>query len=197
MRFGNTRQSYGVISVSLHWLMAILVIGLFPLGLYMTGLGYYDPWYQAAPALHRSFGLVMLTLLLLRLVWRFATPLPEPVGNDIPLLRRVAEWIHWSFYLLLFAIAGSGYLISTADGRGIEFFGWFTVPALIPGFDRMEDVAGEIHLVLAVVLMLLVALHTLAALKHHFIDRDTTLVRMLGMRKRITPNNSDFSKETI
>ncbi|PLX59979.1 cytochrome b [Sedimenticola selenatireducens] len=184
MRFANTRQAYGVISIGLHWLIALLVIGLFLLGLYMTSLDYYDTWYQAAPDMHRSLGIVMVVLLLFRLLWRLISPLPEPVGNDPRILRRAAELVHWGLYLLLFAIAISGYLISTADGRGIEVFGWFTLPALLPAIDNMEDVAGEIHWVLAVVMMTLVGVHSLAALKHHFIDRDATLMRMLGRPRR-------------
>lgn len=184
MSFANTRQAYGVISIGLHWLIALLVIGLFLLGLYMTSLDYYDPWYQAAPDMHRSLGIVMVAFLLFRLLWRLISPLPEPVGNDPRILRRAAELVHWGLYLLLFGIAISGYLITTADGRGIEVFGWFTLPALLPAIDNMEDVAGEIHWVLAVVMLTLVGVHSLAALKHHFIDRDATLMRMLGRPRR-------------
>lgn len=184
MMLGNSRQTYGVISVALHWLMALLVIGLFLLGLYMTGLDYYDPWYQSAPDIHRSLGIITLALLLFRLLWRLVTVQPEPVGNDPRILQRVAELVHWGFYLLLIAITVSGYLISTAGGRGIAVFDWFTVPALLPAIDNLEDSAGEVHWVLAVVTMVLVGIHTLAALKHHFIDRDSTLVRMLGRTTR-------------
>jgi cytochrome b561 len=74
----------------------------------------------------------------------------------------------------------SGYLISTADGRGLEVFDWFSVPATLSGLDRQEDIAGEVHLYLAWTVIVLAALHALAALKHHFIDRDPTLMRMLG-----------------
>lgn len=183
MDLRNTHNRYGLVTIALHWVVALLVIGLFILGLYMTGLGYYDPWYVAAPNLHRSVGVILLLLLVLRLLWRLLNPAPEPVGDDPRILRRLAGSVHVLLYLLLFAIAISGYLISTADGRGIEVFGWFTLPALIPAFDNMEDVAGEIHYLLAVTMMLLVVLHSLAALKHHFLDRDPTLTRMLGIRR--------------
>ena len=73
----------------------------------------------------------------------------------------------------------AGYLISTAEGRPIEVFGWFAVPATFYGPENQEDVAGEIHEILAWLLILLSSGHTLAALKHHFIDRDATLRRML------------------
>ena len=76
------------------------------------------------------------------------------------------------------AIMLSGYLISTADGRAIEVFSWFEVPATLSDIDGQEDIAGDIHEILAWTLIVLVALHALAALKHHFIDKDTTLKRM-------------------
>jgi cytochrome b561 len=75
----------------------------------------------------------------------------------------------------------SGYLISTADGRGVSVFGWFTVPATLHGIDGQEDVAGVVHLTLASTLVAVALLHAGAAFKHHFIDRDRTLKRMLGM----------------
>jgi cytochrome b561 len=75
----------------------------------------------------------------------------------------------------------AGYLISTADGRAIEVFGLFNVPALVTGIPNMEDSAGQAHLVLAISLISLATLHALAALKHHFFDRDQTLRRMLGL----------------
>lgn len=181
----NNQQQYGIVSIVMHWVMALLIIGLFLLGLYMTGLDYYHPWYKAAPDIHRSLGLIMLLLLLFRWVWRRINPRPAPVDNDPEILHKVAEWVHGLLYLLLFAIALSGYLISTADGRGIDLFTWFTVPALFPSFENMEDLAGEIHFILAITLIALASLHGLAALKHHFIDRDPTLLRMLGTSRFI------------
>ncbi|MFZ1872669.1 MAG: cytochrome b/b6 domain-containing protein, partial [Chania sp.] len=83
-------------------------------------------------------------------------------------------------YTVLFAILISGYLISTADGQAISVFGWFDVPASLTGIPQQADTAGTIHLYLAWVVVVLSALHALAALKHHFIDRDVTLKRMLG-----------------
>ena len=87
---------------------------------------------------------------------------------------------HGLLYLGLFGVMISGYLISTADGRGIGVFGWFEVPALISGLPEQEDVAGLIHKYLAWGLVIFAVIHALAALKHHFIDRDATLVRMFG-----------------
>ena len=85
--------------------------------------------------------------------------------------------------MLLFAIMISGYLISTADGRGIDVFGLFQVPATLKGIPGQADIAGEVHFILAVSTITLAVIHALAAFKHHFVNRDRTLVRMLRARK--------------
>jgi cytochrome b561 len=87
-------------------------------------------------------------------------------------------------YALLFAVMISGYLISTADGRSIDVFGLFSVPATVTGLPGQADVAGDVHFVLAVTLVTVAAAHALAALKHHLLDRDRTLLRMLGVAPR-------------
>ena len=178
MRLHNDRQGYGVVSVLLHWVMAILIIGLFALGMYMVDLDYYNPWYQKAPDLHRSLGVIVAMLLLFRLGWRLLNPHPEIAGK--PWEQRAALWVHRLFYAMIAAIVVSGYLITTADGQAVSVFGWFEIPATIYGFGNQEDIAGVVHEWLANLLIALTLLHTLAALKHHFIDRDLTLRRMLG-----------------
>ena len=173
----NTADSYGHVSIALHWLVALAVFSLFALGLWMVELEYYDAWYQRAPALHKSTGIALFGVMLLRLGWRWSNPRPRPQGTSLE--RKAASLAHVAMYILLYALMLSGYLISTADGRAIEVFGLFSVPATLSGIENQEDIAGEIHELLAFTLMALVALHTLAALKHHFIDRDRTLMRML------------------
>jgi cytochrome b561 len=86
---------------------------------------------------------------------------------------------HFALYILLLCLFISGYLISTADGRGIEVFNWFIVPSMGEFVDNQEDLAGAFHDWLAYGLVCLVVLHVLAALKHHYLDKDTSLVRML------------------
>jgi cytochrome b561 len=180
MTWRNTRHHYGWISILLHWLVAVAVIGLFGLGIWMVDLGYYDPWYQRAPDIHKSIGILLFAVMLARLAWRRGNPRPQPLGK--PWEQKSAELVHGLLYLLLLALMLSGYLISTADGRAIEVFGLFSVPATLSGLERQEDIAGAVHEYLAYTLMGLTALHALAALKHHFIDRDPTLKRMLGAR---------------
>jgi cytochrome b561 len=175
----NSLQHYGSISIALHWLVALLVFGLFGLGLWMVELDYYNAWYQRAPDLHKSIGFTLFGLMLLRLLWRYANPRPVPLASLSRWEQRLAGGLHLLFYPLLFALMLSGYLISTADGRAISVFGLFSVPATVTGIPRQEDIAGDLHQWLAYTLIGLVALHVMAALKHHFFDRDGTLMRML------------------
>jgi cytochrome b561 len=180
MRWKNSRLQYGVVSVLLHWLVAIAVFALFLLGLWMTGLDYYHPWYQKAPNLHRSVGVLLFLIMVFRLIWRWRVGVPEPLATHTRLERVGAHLVHFLLYLALFAVMVSGYLISTADGRPVDVFGWFQVPALLSGIEGQEDVAGRVHLFLGYLTMGLAALHMLGALKHQFIDRDRTLMRMFG-----------------
>lgn len=177
MRWRNSNTGYGAMAVTLHWVTALVMIGLFVLGLWMVELDYYDKWYKDAPALHKSIGILLFIAMLVRLLWRWGNPRPEPIGR--PLEKILALWAHRFQYLLLFAVMFAGYLISTAEGRPVQVFNWFSVPATIHGFENQEDIAGEIHEILAWLLILLSSGHALAALKHHFINRDATLHRML------------------
>jgi len=165
-------------------MMAVLVIGMFFLGEYMTGLDYTHPWYKSAPHLHKSFGVIVFVLLVFRAFWRTVVDKrPEPV--PMPAWERAAAAaVQYLFYLFLFGITLSGYLIPTAKGEGMEFFNLFEVPALISGIDNQEDIAGEVHNLLTHIIMIFVLLHAMAALKHHFINRDETLLRMFGIKRK-------------
>lgn len=177
--FKNSSASYGWFAIFLHWTVALTVFGLFGLGLYMVDLSYYDSWYKTAPDLHRSIGIVLMLALIIRLAWRLLNPRPVPLPNWSALETVTSHCVHVLLYLLMISTIIAGYLISTADGRSIEVFGLFEVPAMLPPIKGMEDIAGEVHEILAWVIMAVAGLHGLAALKHHFIDKDKTLLRML------------------
>lgn len=186
MQLKNTQRSYGLIAVTLHWLVALTVIGLAILGLWMTDLSYYSPYYRSAPFWHKSIGITLAVVMLLRLVWRWVNPRPVHLANHQKWETNMAAAVHALLYLLLFVIVISGYLISTAKGQGISVFGWFDVPALLSELPGQADRAGFVHYWVAITVLGLATLHALGALKHHFIDRDDTLRRMLGMQLRQT-----------
>lgn len=177
----NTSGGYGWVSIFAHWISAIAVIGLFSVGFWMVGLDYYSSWYKTAPHLHKSVGILLASLVIFRVIWKMMNTNPKPIGTAIE--QKAAHGVHGLLYLLLFFIFISGYLISTADGRGIEVFNWFEVPGFGSFIEDQEDLAGEVHEYLAYGLMGLVVLHGLAALFHHVVHKDRTLSRMLKPTK--------------
>lgn len=177
----NTVKHYHPLSRILHWLVAVVVIGMFALGYWMVGLNYYSEWYRTAPHWHKSVGILLALVTVFRLVWKHLKGAPEVEGKPYEVVA--AKAVHLLMYLLLFALFISGYLISTSDGRGIEVFTWFTVPSLGELFANQSDIAGAVHYYLAYTLIGLAALHALAALKHHFVDKDNTLRKMIGSSK--------------
>lgn len=181
MLLRNSPGRYGWLSIFLHWSMALVIYAMFALGLWMVGLSYYDTWYHNAPEIHKSIGVILMLALIIRLIWRVVSPPPKPLSSYSPLVHITAVVAHGLLYGLLIAILFSGYLISTADGKPVSVFGWFSLPAVLTGAGEQADLAGDIHLWLAWSIVILSVLHGLAALKHHFIDRDITLKRMLGL----------------
>jgi cytochrome b561 len=163
--------------------MTAILIALFSAGLYMTDLDYYDGLYHIIPWWHKSFGLLVLALLVLRLIWNLFNPKPVHLSTHKAWEKKAASIIHFLLYLLIFIICVSGYLISTSQGDGIEFFGWFDVPSALELNADNTDLAGEVHFYLAWTLIVLAAIHAVAALKHHFIDRDDTLNNMILRKK--------------
>ncbi|RUM90307.1 MAG: cytochrome b [Thiomicrospira sp.] len=179
MKLSNTHTHYGWISIGFHWFLAVGLIGLFALGLWMVDLSFYSPWYHDAPAIHKSVGILLVATMILRFIWRELNPVPRAATNQSPFMNGIAHGIHLLFYILVLALGLSGYLISTAEGHGIEVFDWFTVPAIGFQIEDQADLAGDIHFWLAWILIGFAALHALAALQHHFIHKDATLKRML------------------
>lgn len=142
MQWRNHAQGYGLPAILFHWLVAAGVFGLFGLGLWMVDLGYMDPYYRSSVALHKSLGILLFLVVAARLAWRLANPSPRPLGR--PWERRAAAVVHGLLYLLLFATMIAGYLISTADGRPINVFGWFEVPATLTGDLTLKGVTREV-----------------------------------------------------
>jgi len=179
----NQTDSYGWGAIALHWIVALAVIGMYPLGWYIDTLTYYDPEYRTIPHIHKSIGLILVAVVAARLTWRFTNKTPSAISSHTAMVRIGAHVAHIALYALLLTVLASGYLISTADGRGIEVFNWFTVPAIPELIEHQEDIAGAVHWYAATTLVVLAGLHALAALKHHFFDKDETLNRMLGKQE--------------
>ena len=180
MKLRNSQATYGLVAVFLHWLVALTVAGMFSLGYWMVGLTYYDAWYKQGPDIHRSVGVLLFIAMLLRVVWRLMNLRPEPVPGHRRWEVVAAHLVHGLLYVLLFVAMVSGYLISTAAGSSVSVFGWFDVPSITGRIKGMEDTAGVVHYWVTWSVVVLAGIHAFGALKHHFIDRDNTLRRMLG-----------------
>ncbi|TVZ39450.1 cytochrome b561 [Alteromonadaceae bacterium 2753L.S.0a.02] len=176
----NSEQNYGWLTIAIHWVTAVTVVGLFTLGLWMKSLDYYDPAYRLAPEWHKSIGVLLVVLTLFRLVWRFKSGVPRELNTHKAWEIVIAKLVHWYLYAAIISMFFSGYLITTAKGQSLEIFWSLSIPAVITGVDSLEYVAEEVHEVSAYSIIAIAALHALAALKHHFLDKDMTLKRMLG-----------------
>lgn len=179
MKVGNTQSSYGLLTKLFHWLSVPIVIGMFVLGLWMRDLDYDSSWYITAPNIHRSIGVLFISFIVLRFSWRLLNPIPKSMDNHKTWEKLLAKIAQYLMYLILFLMLPTGYFITTAKGQGLDVFNWFTIPSVISSVDDLEDIAGQVHEILAFLLMFIIGVHALAALKHHFIDKDSTLKRML------------------
>jgi len=174
-------KNYNLVARGVHWISALVIIGLFAVGLWMVDLSYYSEWYRTAPHWHKSIGLLLAGLTLFRLFWKIVTASPKVEGAAYEVIG--AKLAHLGMYAILLALFTSGYLISTEDGRGIDVFTWFTVPSLGALFENQADIAGQVHFYAAWSLIIIAAVHAIAALKHHFINKDNTLRKMIGASK--------------
>lgn len=181
----NDKQNYGWGFIAIHWLMALSIIGLYPLGLYIESLSYYDPEYRTVPHIHKSIGILVMLALLVRVTWRATNRTPAELPQPKP-LELATKAVHLLLYVLMLVSLVSGYMISTADGRPIDVFGWFTVPAFATGIENQEDIAGAVHWYSTTTLIVLAGMHALAALKHHFVNKDATLKRIFGIKQEIS-----------
>ncbi|MBI1238963.1 MAG: cytochrome b [Alphaproteobacteria bacterium] len=189
MALDGSARRYGTVAMLLHWTIALLILSLIAVGLYMSGLPNSDPQKFELYQLHKSFGLTVLALSVVRVVWRLMHPvLPLPAGMKT-WERVLAYATHIAFYVLMFAIPLFGWAMVSASPLQIPtfYFGLFQVPHLPvapEGGDR--DLAGafaELHEILALSTLAVLALHIAGALKHHFIERDDVLIRMLPFTK--------------
>lgn len=173
---------YDPVAVFLHWFIALSIIVMIPLGLFMDDLPIsirFDAY-----AFHKSLGLVVLTLSLFRLIWRFMNPPPALPASMKPWEKLAANTVHWVLYFLMFAMPLTGWLMVSATKKYPTVFFWsFEVP-FIPmpgGIDAKEthEMFENLHLYLAYGAIALVLGHVGAALKHHFIVKDGVLYHML------------------
>ncbi len=178
----NTHDRYGAVAIALHWTIAMLFVAQYAIA-YSVKLtvGYDSESGESVLAWHRSTGLLILLLVLGRLWWRAVNVVPPLPASVPPLQCILAHWTHWALYAVMLAQPLSGAAMHVARGQPVHFFGLAVVPAqMAADEDLAEGLFGPIHSdVMSVVTLVIVGMHVAAALKHHCVNRDNVLVRML------------------
>ncbi|HEY3916950.1 MAG TPA: cytochrome b [Stellaceae bacterium] len=170
--------AYGGIAKTLHWLILVLLIAQYTVAWTMPDIG-RDTQPETLINLHMSFGITVIIVAFLRVVWRLAYPVPL-IRDNVPLWQhRIARLSHALLYLLLFVLPLLGWLAASFRGWTITVFGLITLPHLAGASPALAGRTGDIHTLVSYLLLGLVGLHVLAALYHHFWLRDRVLSRML------------------
>ena len=172
-------QRYSSPAIALHWLIALLIVSAFALGVTMVDIPGLTPTKLKYFSWHKWMGVTVLGLACVRLVWRLTHSTPAyPVGMAA-WQQQAAHALHGLLYVLIFAIPLSGYFYSLAAGVPVVYLGVIPLPALIDADPVLKPILKQVHYALNMLLLGAVTFHLLAALKHHFIDKDGVLKRML------------------
>lgn len=181
MALRNGPDAFGLITRLIHWLMALLILAMFALGLRLTSMqpGLSNLWLYG---LHKTVGITLLGLVILRIFWHLVSPPPQPVGPPGWMRTFVKAW-HWTLYALMIATPIAGWAGSSASGIDTVVFSRFTLPPLVAANETSEFVWFILHEIFAKTLIGMVIVHILGALKREMAG-DGTLTRMLRGRAR-------------
>lgn len=179
--FRSTQYSH--IAISLHWLVAIGLAIVFCVGVYMADLP-FSPAKLQIFSWHKWAGVTIFLLVLIRLLWRLVKGAPAAPEHMPRWQQLLAEWTHRLLYVLMLAIPLSGWLMSSAKGVPTVYFGVLPLPDLLQKNHDLGEFLEGVHGFLNYTMLALVLAHAGAAFKHHFIDRDDVLARMLPFLKK-------------
>ena len=183
---GDSREKLSATTICLHWIVAVLTIGLLTVGVYMVetkGFWLY-PW-------HKSFGVTLGLFVILRVLWRIKNGWPEHVGDYTSIEQFLAKLVHYLLIIGTVLMPISGFLMSAMGGHGVAVFGWElfhhnpdpTDPSkVIPINGTVAGIAHSLHWIAGYSIIAGVVLHVVGAVKHHVVDKDGTLRRMFGRR---------------
>jgi cytochrome b561 len=170
-------------AIALHWIVAVLIVGSFAIGLYMVTLD-VSPRQLRLYSWHKWVGVTIALLMIARVGWRLTHAAPALPATMAGWQRALAHATHLLLYVLLLALPVTGWLMSSAAGFPVVYFGVVPLPDLVSKDKALAETFKVAHYVLNKTLLVLVALHVAAALKHHFRDRDTVLGHMLPFLRR-------------
>jgi cytochrome b561 len=173
---------YTATAIALHWLTVVLLVASVCLGVYMVGLK-LSPLKLRLYSWHKWVGVTIFLVIAVRLIWRASHIPPPPTTASSKWQQAAAVVNHWLLYVLLICIPISGWLMSSAYGVPVVYFGVLRLPDLLQKNKELADALKTLHETLAFTMLALVAVHAVAALKHHLVDRDDVLHRMLPLIK--------------
>jgi cytochrome b561 len=177
----DSPASWGATAKFFHWLVALLIFSQFALG-WLAVSWHLSPTKLNLFVWHKSIGMVVLVLVVARLAWRLTHPAP-PLPDSMPAWERAAAHAsHVLLYVLMIGIPMAGWVVNSAAGVPFRIFRWVPLPAIVAPDKPTADSAALVHLWLGIALAVVVAVHIAAALRHHFVQRDNVLVRMLPFR---------------
>lgn len=179
------KNRYSTTAILLHWLTAALIFCAFPLGLYMSDLK-FSPLKLQLFSYHKWLGVTIFLLLVIRLLWRVTHTPPALPTSIVAWQQRAAHSVHHLLYSLLVFIPVSGWLMSSAKGVPVVYLGLIQLPDLVSKDKALGNTLEAAHSALNYVLLAVLILHIAAALKHHYIEQDDTLARMMPWLKRRT-----------
>ena len=195
----NTLQRYGSVARTLHWLTALLILTAIPLGLIATDMPFDTGEALAAKAnlfsIHKTVGVAAFFVALIRIMWAFTQPRPVPLHPDRRAETWLADLVHWMLYVSMLAVPLSGW-VHNAAVTGFAPILWplgQTLP-FVPQSETVAAIATTAHWLFGKMLMVSILLHIAGALKHHFIDKDATLRRML--RDTVAPAQAIQSRRS-
>ncbi len=179
MMWRNTGERYGAVARVLHWTIAVLIISTLFIGLILDDVS--GPEKFTLFRWHKSFGITVLALATIRIFWRFSNIHPAKLPTHAAWEKFLASVTHFLLYFAMIAMPMSGWLMSSAKGVKVSVYGLFTLPDLIAPNKPLGHLLNEFHVYTGWTLIALISLHALGAVKHHFLDKDETMRRMLLM----------------
>ena len=179
MTITDTRTpAYTPVARTLHWIVAILILGLIPVGILM-GQMEASPLQDRLYNLHRSTGALILPLAIIRLIYRLTHP-PLPLPDMPPLQKLAAESVHWGLYALIIVQPLIGWAATSAYRAPIVIYGLFELPPILAENRALSEQLFAVHRALGILMALMVLAHIGAALFHHFVRKDRVLMRMVS-----------------
>jgi cytochrome b561 len=172
----NTQKTFGTVSKSFHWIIALMIIAMLIIG---CAMGFtHKETFQSFMFYHQSIGVTVLILMVSRLVWRLCSTTPQYPTSMNTMEKRIAHAMAWLLYLLIFLIIGAGMMMTAYHGYAIKFWAWpFHLP--VAANKAMSHFFNTVHLVLAWTILTCVVMHIGASCYHHFVRKDDILKRMM------------------